>query len=349
MGVSFHLASRGDAERMTRFHNDYYGSHRRAPFWDWLYYGWKPDRAVFAFAVSDDGRIIATQGMVPYPLSVMGSEVLSSKSESTLMLPEGRGSGLMGDLYEYAFLAATERGSEVVWGFTDSDRAFQRFGFQTTPVGLTYERLGRSLVRGALGRLQAADSARHRFMSMSRHLQRMLTRRPSALPSSGTVDLSTVTLPVAREAWCRLVSTADAGGVTLAADPSYFDWRWGANPSTRFAFLQSLTEGGSEGVAVLSQAAGRTAISDIQTHDSNGSSVLSSIVTLLARRTGAFRAYVNELANEGTDARTLDALGFELLSRTNLVVRTAPSASRPVLDQPESWKFSYAWTEGVGV
>ena len=349
MGVSFHLASRVDAQRMTQFHNNYYGTRRASSHWEWLYFGWRPENAVFAYAMNAEGQIIATQGMVPYPISVDGQTVLSSKSESTLMLPEGRGSGLMVDLYDFAFVAAVDRGSSVVWGFTDSDRAFQRFGFQTFPIAHTYERRGRSLVRGALGRLQAPDSARHRFLSMSRHIHGMLTHRRLASPPSAMVSTTTLSVDDARVAWCRLLSTSPVAGVQLSADHDYFDWRWGRNPTTDFEFLGSVSGDPLQGLAVVSRAAGRTVISDVQTCDpEDRPAVLAAVVARLAPSTGAFRVFVNERAPAGLDGVALERLGFAHLSQTNLVVRAAPATTLHSLDDPASWNFSYAWTEGIG-
>lgn len=349
MAVLFRLAEPSDALRMTDFHNQYYGTRRPFEHWLWLYFGLSPERATFAYALSDDGRVIATQGMVPYPLVVDGRVIQTSKSESTLMLPEGRGGGLMADLYEFAFADAVDRGSTVIWGFTDSERAFSRFGFSVQPVAATYDRRGRSVIRGAVGRVHADGAVRQRVLSAGKHLRDSVTRRrPKALQSEG-FEGRPLTASQARSAWCALAESSGGSGVNLAGEDGYFDWRWIRNPNAQYEFLGLIDQAEVVAVAVLARVAGRVVVSDIKARNHlHRRAMAVAVVERHQRSTGAFRAFGNSLLEEGPESDGWPELGFHVERVSNLVVRVVDGARRETLDRPECWGFSFAWSEGVG-
>ncbi len=130
--VEFGLATSRDALDLVNFHNSYYGTRRKPEHWLWEYETYEPEKAVFVFA-KDNGKLIATQGMIPIYMEVGTECVLSGKSENTLLLPPYRGTTTMRSLYEYAVENCVDCGMQFIWGFTGAVKAFEKFGFTNYP------------------------------------------------------------------------------------------------------------------------------------------------------------------------------------------------------------------------
>ncbi len=92
------------------------------------YWTHRADQSVFAVG-RDDTRIVATEGLIPYELSVRGVPTLTGRSERTLLAPEYRGRGVWKDLMAYAAERGRRKGMSFVWGSTSARAAFEKAGF----------------------------------------------------------------------------------------------------------------------------------------------------------------------------------------------------------------------------
>lgn len=87
----------------------------------------------------DGQKLVGTQTFIPYRARVAGKEILSAKSEMTLVNPAYRGKNIFDALYERGFAICEQIGIECVWGFTSAVKPFSRVGFQI--IGRLYHEL----------------------------------------------------------------------------------------------------------------------------------------------------------------------------------------------------------------
>lgn len=122
-----------DIESIVSFHNATYGNSRTPEQWIWEYKGNDPESSVFVL-ITDNGRVIATQGMLPIDIFVRGRKILSGKSESTLLDPKYRGGTIFSDLYEFAVSKCKDREMHCIWGYTGAIKAFKKFQFRVFDI-----------------------------------------------------------------------------------------------------------------------------------------------------------------------------------------------------------------------
>lgn len=97
-------------------------------FFDHEYRRFRPDLAVFIHARLAD-RIIGTQGMVPFPLSIGGRPVISGRVEWAVIDPAWRTGALFAQLMRTCASRGADKGYDLIWGGTHFKVPFQRNGF----------------------------------------------------------------------------------------------------------------------------------------------------------------------------------------------------------------------------
>lgn len=97
-------------------------------FFDHEYRTFRPDLSVFIQA-RQGGRLIGTQGLVPYPLFVGGKPLLSGRTERAMVDPKWRTGGLFAQLMRLCTSRGTEKGYDLLWGMTGLKVPFQHNGF----------------------------------------------------------------------------------------------------------------------------------------------------------------------------------------------------------------------------
>ncbi|NVB84265.1 MAG: hypothetical protein HOV81_38165 [Kofleriaceae bacterium] len=112
-----------DATELARFLG--LRDHR---FFEHEYRTFKPERSVFVQARLD-GRLIGTQGIVPYPLFVGGKPLMSGRTERAMVDPKWRTGGLFAQLMRTCVSQAAEKGCDLLWGMTGLKVPFQYSGF----------------------------------------------------------------------------------------------------------------------------------------------------------------------------------------------------------------------------
>jgi len=110
-------------------HNVHEATNRTEEEWIWEYTGYLPESYTYIIA-KDQGKIIATQGMIPVFLNVSGKVVLSGKSESSLVDPRYRGGFVFKNIYDHALRRCRDKKMAFIWGFTPAVKVWRdKLGF----------------------------------------------------------------------------------------------------------------------------------------------------------------------------------------------------------------------------
>lgn len=112
-----------DATELARFLG--LRDHR---FFEHEYRTFRPELSVFVQARLD-GRLIGTQGLVPYPLFVGGKPLMSGRTERAMVDPKWRTGGLFAQLMRTCVGLGAEKGCDLLWGMTGLKVPFQYSGF----------------------------------------------------------------------------------------------------------------------------------------------------------------------------------------------------------------------------
>lgn len=97
-------------------------------FFEHEYLRYRPDLAVFIQARLG-GRLLGTQGLVPFPLSMGGRPVMSGRTEWAVVDPMWRTGGLFAQLMRSCASRSADKGYDLLWGGTHYKAPFQRNGF----------------------------------------------------------------------------------------------------------------------------------------------------------------------------------------------------------------------------
>lgn len=103
-------------------------SLRDPRFFDYEYRRFRPELAVFVQARLD-GRLIGTQGLVPYPLFVGSKPLMSGRTERAMVDPKWRTGGLFAQLMRLCASQGAGKGHDLLWGMTGLKVPFQHNGF----------------------------------------------------------------------------------------------------------------------------------------------------------------------------------------------------------------------------
>ena len=123
--IEFRRASSDDTQAIVDFH-----SNEALKNWEVEFHGFQKEDGVLYLAL-DDGKVIGTQGLIPYSMSIDGVPTLVHRSERTLVSSEYRGQGIFNSLYDRCKEFAAERDSAFVFGSTAAAKAFSRVGFRS--------------------------------------------------------------------------------------------------------------------------------------------------------------------------------------------------------------------------
>lgn len=93
------------------------------------YLTYMPGKYVYVSARDANNNIVGSQALMPYVLNIDGKDVLTGRSERTLVSGAIRGQGLFSILYDECIRYGREKGMQFVWGTTAAIKAFQKVGF----------------------------------------------------------------------------------------------------------------------------------------------------------------------------------------------------------------------------
>ena len=237
--VHIRYATRDDAVLCNTFYNKTYGRHRTMSQWLWEFCDTSDGPSGYVLAESDDGNVVGIQGLIPIDMLGPEGRVRTGKSEDTLVDPSLRGQGVFPQLYSKVFDYARDKGVRTIWGFTPAAKAFERVGF--TVVGNTAQLLfpltagaAEAVLgtgHGAQAKLKrAAVALAARLASVASCIAMAISRTAlSGRPRSGVRIETALSAPaIAGEITRRFVE--QWGGMTIARDAEYLDWRVFRNP-----------------------------------------------------------------------------------------------------------------------
>ena len=334
------------------FHNAYYHDSRKPESWMWEYASFEKDKSVFVVA-RDEGRIVATQGMLPIYLNVGGERVLTGKSESTLLLPEYRGQKLMERLHEYAVDLCKERGLQFLWGFTGAVKVFQKFGYTTyQDAAVDMSRPGIAFWRWLAARYGESDPITHRVGSMGKYCLNYILkmrRLPVRFIAGGLgLEVERKTVDSSRLSGFQAALGAECKStISLHLDDRYVNWRIRANPNVSYLEYQVTEAGRLQALAFVAETKGAINISCIQAlTESSFTRLLQSIIEDNLTKTGFFGIFHNKHCPlENVRQQVYQHFGFTDLIAATLVVRDLSNGKRE-LNDVGNWDLNGLWTEG---
>lgn len=201
-------------------------------FFEHEYRTFRPDLSVFIQARLD-GRLIGTQGLVPYPLYVGGKALLSGRTERAMVDPSWRIGGLFAQLIRMCASRGDDKGYDLLWGMTGLKVPFQYNGF------LFFERfyehallcIAPTRIAEDLRRLQAR---RMRFAKLAAVAPSLCLRTVSSMARRTELDIAGS--PRADndvdELYRQLRGREPL--VVMRHAPAFLDWMHGGRPLERF-------------------------------------------------------------------------------------------------------------------
>lgn len=346
----------GDIEECNDFHNRAYGTKRTLEQWHWQFDPQLSGKRPFVVA-KEGGRVVGTQALMPITMLDAAGDILTAKSEETLVDSSMRGRGVFQKMYDPLTAYALEHGVKAIWGFTPANKAFEGIGFQVPDrtsqlvhpmsvraaaafgdsVGKGVRRLALSAAIGAASFVSAARVAL--ASDRSRGIRLEVLEQP----------------PVEAGVFCREF-VRGWGGTTILRDQAYLKWRYYDNPTVRATLL-----GAYRGDTLLGWVAYSLDEASIgyfvdaivlRTEDAQEvlhALMLQAVLTLRAAGALAIRSWrLNAHPFDQLISKVARSLGFYLLRRGEPVVLYLAqgkdaAASLTVWDD---WFVTRAYTQG---
>lgn len=134
MEIEIRLLKDSEIDFVNDLYNTVYKKSRSKAEFEWEFLNGPSGKAIYIVAVDTEktgNPIIGTQAAIPLKLkNHLGEEVLTAKSEDTLLDPNYRGKKIFDQMYQLLFSACRNAGIEVIWGFTYAKKPFEKLGFE---------------------------------------------------------------------------------------------------------------------------------------------------------------------------------------------------------------------------
>lgn len=203
--VEYRVLTRRDFPSVSQFHRDVGSQEASASTLLWQYCSKTLPMDGVIVGAFINGRLVGTQALIPLRAVMDGREILSAKSEHTLLDPACRGLGVFSAMYEVAFEWAAKEGIACIWGFTSAIKPFAAAKFQ----------IGQELFDEAIA-----------VRPFSYLATRFLGFKPSAVTSN-------VQSPI------RMPASA-VGNFKLVRDDRYLSYRYFENPFRRILWYDEV-------------------------------------------------------------------------------------------------------------
>lgn len=339
-------------DEILEFYNEGFGVHRTPAEWMWQFGTFRPELTVFTVA-RNEGRMIATQAMMPIWLRVAGNRVLTGKAESTLLHPEFRGIKAMEPLYAYAIEESRRKGMRFLWAYTGAFRAARRWGYNDFPVTRQYLRPGLNFSAGVRTRISIRAPLWRRAASGGKYALEYLRALASASASGQATNsgLNVSRDPIepreTRELYERLrARKSDLIGIDF--DDAYVGWRLRNHPFRTYEDYQVRDREGLRGYAWVSLLDGTLSISELCAESEEATALLvREIIGDYSRRSGQFMVMLNaESCMTPQTAPVLNQLGFASRNAIPFINQDLSGGQFPEINDLANWNFSGLWTEG---
>jgi len=320
--------------------------------WTWQFRDYDATKSVLAIC-RDEGKIIASQTFMPYRINIGCTTYLCAKSESTFLLADYRGQGVMKDLYEYAVESGRSKGYQFVWGFTEAANAFVNYGFSVFPLPSLYLRAGLNILPTITSLLSSSKPLWHRLLAAGKSLKDWIAGiRSLKLPAApddrgysirqGALEVGDIQHLI-EHAWTR-----EKNIISVDMDERYLQWRVREHPFLKYDEYGVYYRDRLVAYAVSTNHAGRVSISDL--HSTNGKATTLLLLRILRDNyfmTGRFAIYLNPQFVLGQETLAiLREIAFSRHSQTNLVVRCLNPDLEKMLHDTSRWNITGLWTEG---
>jgi len=306
-----------------------------------------PDRPVLT-VTRDANGICCTQSFLPHDLHHAGGMLPTVKSEHSFLLPTYRGTPVFTDAYAAGLAASADAGRRICWGFTPAVKVWRdRLGFEVFDE-IMYE----CVARIARPRFAFSPFPKGPMRSIYGLLRRTavslrtLFHRPAR-----STDLRAQDRPAqVSEIDALFAAIAPVETVRLDMNAAFLEWRFTANPNTRFhvrtfrspnglAGYYILAHDGSGDVLHLSDMVFRTV--------PDGHAMLDHLLNEFGRSPGRLLQYFGNRRN-AINQRVFDLLqrrfacDLSLNKEMAFVVKRDDRATGGV----ENWYMNGAWTQG---
>jgi len=358
-GIIFRLATSDDAQALTDFHNQEFGTQRSVQQWLWEYQTYAPDKSVFSIAVKDN-QILATDGDIPIYMEIGGKTRLAAKEESWLCLPEYRGTGLIQALGNWRRKYGLREHFEMSFGLSTNDKIHGRFGFGTVFRNIQIWTRPGNLRTILTIRLRDHMTHWHGFSSFKfiastgKLVVRALIRgKRGSIPPIYTrsgYELRKGQIPIEhlQDMHQRLLSNND-DIIWIKYDKNYLDWRIRQHPVKKYDEYQIYKEDVMCAYAFVTEQEGEVCISDLVSEDTLATSLLlNTILNEYTNRAVQFRFLGNPMDRLSLDLfRQLPQFGFSLATKwiLNTNARKGAALSTEFL-KIHNWHVNGLWTEG---
>lgn len=135
MSIEVRKLSQGELSLANAFFNRIYATERSFSDFEWEFANGPAGPAIYIgaidTAIKDEIKIVGIQCAIPLKmLAPNDEEILTAKSEDTLVDPDYRGQGIFNKMYQLLFEECKNLGVKYIWGFTPAYKAFVRVGFK---------------------------------------------------------------------------------------------------------------------------------------------------------------------------------------------------------------------------
>src|SRR4051812_17922909 len=113
--ITYRLANANDIDPINALYNRVYGRNRTKEEFNWEFNSAPAGKAIYVIAL-DNEKVIGTQCAIPYFLvNGKGDEILSAKSEDTLVDPDYRGGNIFEKMYGLLTEESKKAGIQLIW------------------------------------------------------------------------------------------------------------------------------------------------------------------------------------------------------------------------------------------
>jgi len=372
--VEIRLIAEGEESLCNDFQNRFHRKNRTIQQWRWEFLDNNYDQTPIPYAVTEDnGKIVATQALIPIRMIDRDGTYWTAKSEETLVDPDYRGRQLLGKMYALLLNYAEEHGFAYIWGFTGVEpaiKALSRLNFivpvnieqvlmpfssRSIPIMMGKRQHGKN--EGVIDKLKMAVIRSGCVLVQTVSSLKIALSRKRVIEN---IDIRTMEKPDERTGELCRRFIGKWGGTTIFRDADYVRWRLFDNPYVRSVVRALYDQNellgwtaftlGDDGMGYLVDLMVAGDDSRYATEDLVRILLLEAVVG--TRNMGAVGLRGWRINNHPFDriiCRVAKKAGFYHIKRGNVVVLYDCEAGkkRPSYKKFDDWFVSRIYTEGV--
>lgn len=206
-------------------------------------------KGYYLFHVAKDGdKVVASDCLMPVPLSIKGNKYLAAWSIKTMTHPDYQRQGIFRAMTEFNITRARELGIDIILGFANANSfpGYKKFGWE-----VLWER--RAIIRP----LDIRQSLRRKaplspFAEVGNKLFRMLDKGRLARLAAQAQKYETEIHSSAPETCDKLWAKMQAGfAIAIERDQKYIEWRYNQRPNQEYKFVVACAQKQPEAMLVF--------------------------------------------------------------------------------------------------